>query len=75
MGNPKFTEFSRIGPSALSTIEAGPDGFKTFGNHRVYITNNLETDASTGPLDLLKRRVVMGEYYVMYALFSFFPER
>ncbi len=67
--NPKFTEYWRIGDSALETLEQGIDGFGQFGKHKVYIVRSFDVDRDHGPIDLLKRRVVYGEYYIMYEYF------
>jgi hypothetical protein len=56
--NPKFTEYYRIGSSALDRIEQGIDAPGTFGTHRAYIVRTFDIDKENGPLDLLKQTVV-----------------
>jgi hypothetical protein len=64
--NPKYTTFSEIGESARATIEAGPDAFQRWGRHEVKLVSTFDVDRKTGPIDLLLREVVYGEWFLMF---------
>ena len=64
--NPLFTEFMRGGERAVQTLERGTAAFGKWGTSNVYICRAYDTDRARGPVDLLRRRFVYSEYYVMW---------
>lgn len=48
----------------MRRLERGVDAFGTWGSSKVYIVRSYDTSRKTGPVDLLRRRYILSEYYV-----------
>jgi hypothetical protein len=64
--NPFYTTFITGGEAAVRRLERGVDAFGTWGQSKVYIVRAYDTSRVTGPIDLLRRRFILCEYYVMF---------
>ena len=62
---PEKTEYPLVGPSGVATFKEGPKALGSFRGTNVYETRLFDVYENELPIDLLRRRQQIGEYYVM----------